>query len=90
MEQVVGTKVQSCTKFFIPRIEILFQSDDMILGVEASSLSSRLVCWRFCQNFELQQAWQLDSSDEQTFSPLPINFQDLILVVEGDQHNFFK
>jgi hypothetical protein len=47
------------------------------------------VCWRFWHDVELQQAWQLDSLDEQTFSPLPIIFQDLIPVAEGDQHDFF-
>jgi len=32
------------TKFFIPEIKILFQLGDRILRVEASGLSSRLVC----------------------------------------------
>jgi hypothetical protein len=32
------------TKFFMPEIEILFQAGDKIIRVEASSLSSRLVC----------------------------------------------
>jgi hypothetical protein len=73
------------TRFFIPRIEVLFQSGDKILKVEAFGLSSRLVCWKLWQNVELQQAWQLDSSYAQTFSPLPIIFQDLIPVTEGDQ-----
>jgi hypothetical protein len=47
------------------------------------------VCWRLRQNVELQQAWQLDSSDEKTFSPLQIVFQDLIPVAEEDPHDFF-
>jgi len=32
------------TKFFIPKIEVLFQLGDKILRVEACGLSSRLVC----------------------------------------------
>jgi hypothetical protein len=90
MEQVAGTKMQGCTRFFIPKIEVLFQSGDKILGVETSCLSSRLVCWRLCQNVELQQAWQLHSSNEQTFSPLPIVVQNFIPIAKGDQHNFFE
>ncbi len=73
------------TKFFIPGIEVLFQSSDEILRVEALGLSSKLVYWRLWQNVELQQTWQLDSSNEQTFSPLPIVFQDLIQVAKGNQ-----
>jgi hypothetical protein len=34
------------TRFFIPEIEVLFQAGDKVLKVEASSLSSRLVCWK--------------------------------------------
>jgi PhoPQ-activated pathogenicity-related protein len=49
------------TRFFIPKIKVLFQSSDKIFKVEASNLSSQLVCWRLWQNIELQQAWQLDS-----------------------------
>jgi hypothetical protein len=41
------------TKFFIPEIEVLFQSGDKIIRVEALGLSSRLVCWRLWQNVEL-------------------------------------
>ncbi len=77
------------TKFFMPEIENLFQAGNMIVRVEASSLSSQLVCWRLWQNVELQQAWQLDSSDEQIFSPLPIVFQNLIPVAKGEQQKFF-
>jgi len=33
---------------------------------------------------QLQQAWKIDSSDEQTFSPLPIISQDLIPVAQGN------
>jgi hypothetical protein len=73
----------------MPEIENLFQAGNMIVRVEASSLSSQLVCWRLWQNVELQQAWQLDSSDEQIFSPLPIVFQNLIPVAKGEQQKFF-
>ncbi len=73
------------TKFFIPKIEVLFQLGDKILRVEALGLSSKLVCWRLWKNVELQQTWQLDSLNEQTFSPLPIVFQDLIQVTKGNQ-----
>jgi hypothetical protein len=41
------------TKFFIPGIEVLFQSSDKILRVEALGLSSKLVYWRLWQNVEL-------------------------------------
>jgi hypothetical protein len=34
------------TRFFIPKIEVLFQPGDRILKVESSGLSSRFVCWR--------------------------------------------
>ncbi len=64
---------------------MLFQASDKILRVEASGLSSRLVCWRFWQNVEFQQSWQLDNSNEQTFSPLPIVFQDIVPITEGEQ-----
>jgi len=40
--------------------------------------------------FEFQQSWQLDSSNEQTLSPLPIAFQDLVPIIEGMQHEFFE
>jgi hypothetical protein len=71
-------------------IEVLFQVGDMIIRIKASGLSSRLVCWKLWQNVEFQQSWQLDSLDEQTFSPLPIVFQDLVPIVEGEQHEFFE
>jgi len=77
------------TRFFIPEIKVLFQLGDRVLRVEAFGLSSRLVCWRLWQNVKLQHAWQLHSSNEQTFSPLPINFQDLIPVAKVDQQDFF-
>jgi len=32
------------TKFFIPKIEVLFQLGDMVFKVEAFGLSLRLVC----------------------------------------------
>jgi hypothetical protein len=32
------------TRFFIPKIEVLFQPGDMVLKVEASGLSLQLVC----------------------------------------------
>jgi hypothetical protein len=32
------------TRFFILEIEVLFQSDDRILRIETSGLSSRLLC----------------------------------------------
>ncbi len=73
------------TNFFIPKIEVLFQSGDKILKVEALGPSSKLVCWRLWQNVELQETWQLDNSNEQTFSPLPIVFQDLIQVAKGNR-----
>jgi len=48
------------------------------------------VCWRLWQDVEFQQLWQLDSLDEQTFSPLPIVFQDLVPITKGEQHEFFE
>jgi hypothetical protein len=48
------------------------------------------VCWRLWQNVEFQQSWQLDSSNEQNFSPLPIAFQDFVLIAKGMQHEFFE
>jgi len=33
---------------------------------------------------------QLDSSNEQTFSPLPIVFQDFVPIIEGMQLEFFE
>ncbi len=78
------------TKFFIPGIEVLFQANDKILRIEALGLSSRLVCWKLWQNVEFQQSWNLNSPDEQTFSPLPTVFQDLVPIIEGMQHEFFE
>ncbi len=78
------------TKFFILKIEVLFQARVKIFKVEALGLSSRLVCWRLWQNVEFQQSWHLDSSNEQTFSPLLITFQDLVPIVKGVQHEFFE
>jgi hypothetical protein len=40
------------TRFFILEIEILFQAGDRILRVEASGISSRLVCWKLWQDVE--------------------------------------
>jgi hypothetical protein len=68
----------------MPIIEVLLQVGDKILKVEVSSLSSRLVCWTLWQNVEFQQSWQLDNSNEQTFSPLLIVFQDLVPMIEGE------
>jgi hypothetical protein len=48
------------------------------------------MCWRLWQNVEFQQAWQLDSLDEKTFSPLPKKFQDLIPVTKEEQHEFLE
>ncbi len=72
------------TRFLMPIIEVLLQVGDKILKVEVSSLSSRLVCWTLWQNVEFQQSWQLDNSNEQTFSPLLIVFQDLVPMIEGE------
>jgi hypothetical protein len=68
----------------------LFQVGDKIPKVETLGLSSRLVCWRLWQNVEFQQSWQLNISDEQTFSPLQKKIQDLILVAKGKQQEFFE
>ncbi len=78
------------TKFFMLGIEVLFQVDDKILRIEASGLPSQLVCWRFWQNVKFQQSWQLDNLDEQAFSPLPICFQDLVLITKGEHQEFFE
>jgi len=48
------------------------------------------VCLRLLQNVEFQQSWQLENLDEQTFSPLPIAFQDLVPIAEGVQQEFFE
>jgi hypothetical protein len=55
------------TKFFILGIKVLFQLGDEIFKVKPQGLASRLVCWKLWQNVELQQTWQLHSSNEQTF-----------------------
>jgi hypothetical protein len=41
------------TRFFMPKTEVLFQVGGKILKVGALGVSSRLVCWRLWQNFEL-------------------------------------
>jgi hypothetical protein len=63
-------------------IEVLFQVGDKILKVDSIITIGVLEA---LANVELQQAWQLDNSYEQTFSPLPIVFQDLIPVIKGKQ-----
>jgi hypothetical protein len=70
------------TKFFIPGIEVLFQIGDKIFRIEASNLSPQLVCWRLWQNVEFQQSQHLDNSNEQTFSPFPITFQDVVPIIK--------
>ncbi len=72
------------TIFLMFEIEVLFQAGDRIIKVEG------LMCWKLWQNVEFQQAWQLDSLDEKTFSPLPKKFKDLIPVTKEEQHEFFE
>lgn len=66
-------------RFSAPKIENLFQTRDKILKVKALGMSSRLVCWRLCQNIEFQHHWQLEGSDEQIFSPF--NFHSLFKIL---------
>ncbi len=47
------------------------------------------MCWKLWQNVEFQQSWHLNSSDEQTLSPLPKTFQDFVPITKGVQHEFF-
>jgi len=72
------------------KIEVLFQTCDKIFKIEALGLSSRLVCWKLWQNVEFQQSWHLESSNEQTFSPLLITFQNLVPIAIRVQHEFFE
>lgn len=71
------------THIFIPSVEILFQARDKNFKIEAIGQSSRLLCWRLCQDARLICKMQLDSLDEQIFAFTPIVFQDVIPIVEG-------
>jgi hypothetical protein len=77
------------THFFILGIETLFQVVDKLLRVEALGLTSCILSWKLCEKNDFRLRWQLESSDEQTFSLLPIAFQDLAFVVEGEHQEFF-
>jgi len=59
-------------QFFIPRIEALFQAGDKLVKVETPGLTSHIVSWRLCEDNNRQFQWQLNSTNEQTFS---INYQ---------------
>jgi hypothetical protein len=61
-------------------IERLFQATNKLLKVKASRLTSHTLNWRLCED----NNHQLNNSNEQTFSLLPIAFQDFVLVVEGE------
>jgi hypothetical protein len=68
---------------------MLFQDGDKLLRVEALRLTSRILSWRLCEYNNHRFQWQLDNSNEQTFSLLQIAFQDIVFVVEGEQQDFF-
>jgi hypothetical protein len=59
------------------------------LKVETSGLTSCILSWRLCEDNDFRPQWQLESSNEQTFSLLPIVFQTFALVVEGEHQKFF-
>jgi hypothetical protein len=68
---------------------MLFQIGDKLFKVETSRLTSRILSWRLCEYNNRWLQWQLDNSNEQTFSLLQIAFQDLVPIVEGEQQDFF-
>jgi hypothetical protein len=59
------------SRFFIPRIEHLFWTEERILRVENSRARSRLISWRAFDDDHFGIRWQMDSMDEQTFTLLP-------------------
>jgi hypothetical protein len=58
-------------KFFILGIEDLFWTRDQILKVENFGARSKLISWRAFHDDHFGIQWQMDSTDEQTFTLLP-------------------
>jgi hypothetical protein len=75
--------------FFIPRVEDLFQIGDRVLKVN-SGTKSRLISWRMFDDVNFGIRWQIDSTNEQSFTLLPSDVVILNLVQEGEQSNFLS
>ncbi len=75
-------------KLYIPGVEDLFQVGDHIVRVEHSGTRSRLISWRVWLDASSKWQFQLESTDEQYFSILPLEFEPLALVAKGAQSEF--
>jgi hypothetical protein len=52
------------SRFFIPKVEDLFQTRDQVLKLENSRSRSRLINWRVFDDDNFGIQWQMDSIDE--------------------------
>jgi hypothetical protein len=76
-------------RFFIPRVEDLFQIGNRVLKVN-SRARSRLISWRMFDDDNFGIRWQMDSTNEQNFTLLPFVVLILNLVQEGEKSNFLS
>jgi hypothetical protein len=70
-------------RLYIPGVEDLFQVGDHIVRVEHSGTRSRLISWRVWLDSSSKWQFHLESTDEQYFSILPLDFEPLAPVAEG-------
>ncbi len=75
-------------RLYIPGVEDLFQVGDHIVRVEHSGTRSRLISWRVWLDSSSKWQFQLESTDEQYFSILPLDFEPLAPVAKGAQSEF--
>ncbi len=66
-------------------MEDLFEIGDQVVRVEHLGSRSRILSWRIWWDAEKKLQYQLESTNEQTFSTLPSDIIPLRLVMEGDQ-----
>jgi hypothetical protein len=56
------------SNFFILNIEKLFHEGNIILRVEASGGTSKLISWRLCFRSDQGPKWQLEGAYEQSYA----------------------
>ncbi len=69
-------------------MEDLFQIGDRVVRVEHLGSRSCILSWRIWRDAEEKLQYQLESTNEQTFSTLPSDIIPLKPVMEGDQSEF--
>jgi hypothetical protein len=75
-------------RLYIPSVEDLFEIGDQVVRVEHLGSRSRILNWKIWRDAEQKLQYQLDSTDEQTFSTLSSDIIPLRPVMEGDQSKF--